>query len=98
MTATKISNHLVCDAAGVLRVRGTGYKVILLVGEHVQQGWDAEELHRQHPDLTRGQIHSVLAHYYDHAEELRAELDERERQTGKSLDVLNRARKLRTVR
>lgn len=98
MTVTEISSHLVRDAAGVLRVRGTGYKVILLVGEHVHQGWDADEMHRQHPDLTLGQIHAVLAHYYDHAEELRAELAGRERRTDELLGELDRSGKLRTVR
>ena len=30
--------------------------------------WDADEIQRQHPHLTLGQIHSCLAYYYDHQE------------------------------
>jgi hypothetical protein len=33
-------------------------------------GWSPEELHFQHPYLTLGQIHSALAYYWDHQEEL----------------------------
>ena len=97
MTATEAISHVSRDAAGVLRVRGTGYKVIMLLGEHVHQGWDAEEMHRQHPDLTLGQIYSVLGHYYDHLEELRAELAEREQHAAELLGEFDRDGKLRTV-
>ena len=37
--------------------------------------WDAEEIQRQHPGLTLGQLHSALAYYYDHQEELDREID-----------------------
>ena len=40
-------------------------------------GWSAEEMHRQHPHLSLAQIHSALAYYWDHQEELDAEIQAR---------------------
>jgi hypothetical protein len=45
-------------------------KVIELVLEQEAYGWSAEELHFQHPYLSLGQIHSALAYYWDHKDEL----------------------------
>ena len=49
--------HLSLDADGVLIVTGTRTKVLMVVMDHVGQGWDAREIQRQHPYLTLGQIH-----------------------------------------
>jgi uncharacterized protein (DUF433 family) len=62
--------HIVLDAAGVPRIAGTTMKVIELIQEQLAYGWSAEELHFQHPYLSLGQIHSALAYYWDHKEEL----------------------------
>jgi hypothetical protein len=50
--------------------------------------WSAEELHFQFPHLSLGQIHSALAYYWDHRDELerdiarrRAAVDRQQRQT-----------------
>jgi uncharacterized protein (DUF433 family) len=71
--------HVERDAQGVLRIRGTGYKLVLLVGEHLAHGWEAPELRREHPELSLAQIHAALAYHHDHAEELRNELRARSR-------------------
>ncbi len=59
------------------RIVDAGFKVVLLVNGHLAYRWDAEQLHRQHPQLTLGQIHGALAYYYDHQAELDRELEER---------------------
>jgi hypothetical protein len=46
--------------------------VLQIVAEHVAYGWDAAEIHRQHPYLSLGQIHGALTYYHDH----KAEMDE----------------------
>lgn len=51
-------------------------KVTELVSEVMAYGWSPEELHFQHPYLTMGQIHSALAYYWDHAEELDREIEQ----------------------
>jgi uncharacterized protein (DUF433 family) len=62
--------HIVLDDAGTPLIDGTTMKVIELVLERSAYGWSAEELHFQHPYLSLGQIHSALAYYWDHQEEL----------------------------
>jgi uncharacterized protein (DUF433 family) len=62
--------HIVLDDAGVPHIAGTTMKVIELVLERSAYGWSPEELHFQHPYLSLGQIHSALAYYWDHQDEL----------------------------
>ena len=45
-------------------------KVIELVLEQRAAGWNPEELHVQFPYLSLGKIHSALAYYWDHQDEL----------------------------
>ena len=49
---------------------GTKTKVIEVVLDRLAHRWDVDEIHHQHPHLTRGQICSALAYYYDHQDEL----------------------------
>ena len=42
--------------------------------DYTEYGWSADEIQRQHPYLTLAEIHSALAYYFDHAEEIDAEL------------------------
>ena len=41
---------------------------------HIAHGWSAEEISRQHPGLTLGQVHSALSCYYDNATEFEQEI------------------------
>jgi len=66
--------HISFSSSGVPIIAGTGAKVRMVVMDHIGQGWDANEIHRQYPHLTLGQIHSALAYYYDHQAELDAEI------------------------
>ena len=47
----------------------------MIVMDHIGRGWDANEIHRQYPYLTLGQIHSALAYYYDHKVEMDGEIE-----------------------
>lgn len=62
--------HIVLDEAGTPLIAGTTMKVVELIAEQTAYGWSAAELHFQHPYLSLGQIHSALAYYWDHREEL----------------------------
>jgi uncharacterized protein (DUF433 family) len=46
-------------------ISGTQIKVIKVVMDHIGHGWDSQKIQRQDLYLTLGQIHSVLAYYYD---------------------------------
>lgn len=72
--------HIVLEN-GVPTISGTTMKVVELVVETMAYGWSPEELHFQHPYLTLGQIHSALAYYWDHREDLNADVEQRLRST-----------------
>ena len=69
--------HVQIDAGGVPIIAGTNMKVVELVMAQLAHGWSPEELHFQHPYLSLGQIHSALAYYWDHKEELDADIERR---------------------
>ena len=52
-------------------------KDVELVMAQKAYGWSPEELHFQHPYLTMSQIHSALAYYWEHREELGADIRRR---------------------
>lgn len=67
--------HIELNDNGVPVISGTTMKVIELVLDHLAYGWSPEELQYQHPYLTMGQGHSALAYYWDHQEEMDAEIE-----------------------
>jgi uncharacterized protein (DUF433 family) len=67
--------HIVLDEAGVPLIAGTTMKVKELVASHQAYGWSPEELAYQYPHLTMGQVHSALAYYWDHYEEIDREIE-----------------------
>jgi len=71
--------HIEFDSNGVPILAGTTMKVVELVMAQKAHGWSPEEIHFQHPDLSLGQIHSALAYYWDHQEEVDADIERRTR-------------------
>jgi uncharacterized protein (DUF433 family) len=67
--------HIIVDAEGIARIDQTRYKVVHLAAEHYQHGWTAEELLRQHPDLKPEHAYAALTYFYDHYEEIIAQLE-----------------------
>lgn len=66
--------HIALQENGVPVIAGTNTKVIELVQEVYAWGWSPEEICYQHPYLTLGQVHSALAYYWDHKDELDADI------------------------
>ena len=52
-------------------------KVVELVTSIKAYGWSPEELGFQYPHLTMSQIHSALAYYWDHKQEIDADVERR---------------------
>lgn len=77
MLAETRYEHIVLDEAQVPEIAGTTMKVIELVLAQLAYGWSPEELHLQFPQLTLGQIHSALAYYWDHRDELDRDIERR---------------------
>jgi uncharacterized protein (DUF433 family) len=59
---------------GVAMIAGTQTKVIEVALDRLAHHWDADEIRRQHPHLSLGQIYAALAYYYDHQAEMDAEI------------------------
>jgi uncharacterized protein (DUF433 family) len=69
--------HVVLNEKEAPMISGTTIKVAELVQETMAYGWSPEELHFQHPYLTLGQIHSALAYYWDHQQEIDLDIERR---------------------
>ncbi len=50
-------------------------RIAQVAADHIGYGWSAEEIVRQYPHLTLAEVHAALGFYYDHREELDAELE-----------------------
>jgi uncharacterized protein (DUF433 family) len=68
------TNHIELDERGRPWVVGTNRKVTEIVLENLAWGWNPEQIHRQHPDLPLSKIYAAFAYYFDHKEELDAEI------------------------
>ena len=76
-TVTPTYPHVVFNADGTPTIAGTTMKVVELVMAHQAYGWSPAELHFQFPHLSLGQIHAALAYYWDHKDQLDADIDQR---------------------
>lgn len=76
LTATEYK-YVQLDERKIPIIAGTTMKVIELVTSVKAYGWGPEELHFNYPHLTMSQIHSALAYYWDHKEELDADMEQR---------------------
>jgi len=83
--------HIELDANGVPHLAGTPTKVVEIALERIAHHWDAEQIQRQHPDLTLAQVHSALAYYYDHQQELDDDIEQRRRRADEIFDRLGPA-------
>ncbi|XZN99726.1 MAG: DUF433 domain-containing protein [Microcoleus sp.] len=76
LTATEYK-YVELDEKNVPIIAGTTMKVIELVQAHIAYGWSPAELHLNHRYLTMSQIHSAFAYYWDHKQELDADMQRR---------------------
>jgi len=69
--------HIELNDEGIPMISDANMKVVELVLSKISYGWSPEELHFQYPHLTMGQIHSALAYYWDHQEEMEMDIERR---------------------
>ena len=79
-TMTPVATHIYLDERGRPWIEGTNTKVIEVVLDKVAWGLNAEQIHIQHPHLPLSKIHAALSYYYDHKEEIDAEIDRQTRE------------------
>lgn len=67
--------HIRVDEGGRAWINGTSYAVETLVLDHLAYGFSPAEIrHQHHNELSMAQIHAALAYYYDHKEQIEAQI------------------------
>jgi uncharacterized protein (DUF433 family) len=72
--------HIEVDDCGAARFAGTRFKIIHVILEKIAWELTPEEIQQNHPDLTLAQIYSALAYYYDHQDEIDAQIEQSRRE------------------
>jgi len=68
--------HIEITPEGAAYIAGTRTKVLEIALDRIAHRWDADEIHRQHPHLSLGQIYAALAYYFDHKDDLDAQIED----------------------
>lgn len=50
-------------------------RVAQVVMDYLAHGWSPEEMCRQHPGLSMAEAHAAMLYYWDHQDEIDAEID-----------------------
>jgi uncharacterized protein (DUF433 family) len=74
-----INSLIEIDEQGVPWISGANTKVVEVVLDKMAHGWSPEEMHRQHSHLSMAQIHAALSYYYEHQDEVDADIERRYR-------------------
>jgi uncharacterized protein (DUF433 family) len=77
MPETTAYKYIALGEDGIPYIAGTTMKIVELVTSHLAYGWSPAELHFQYPHITLSQIHSALSYYWDHQEDIDADIDRR---------------------
>jgi uncharacterized protein (DUF433 family) len=73
------TTHIYLDEEKVAYIDRTRHKVLQVACDHARNGWSAEQIVAQYPDLSLAQVHAALAYYFDHQEEIDGQIEERAR-------------------
>ena len=49
-------------------------RVAMIVMDYLAYGCSPDEIRRQHPHLTLAEVHAAMGYYYDHQQEIDAEI------------------------
>ena len=60
-------------------------RVAQIVMDYLAHGWSPDEMCRQHPNLMKAEAHAAMAYYFDHQQELDAEIEAEVRNAEASL-------------
>ena len=74
MPKSTVTPHIRMDEQGRAWIDDANVKVIEIILDHIAYGWTAEAIQENHPLLTLAQVYAALAWYYDHQDDLDAEI------------------------
>jgi uncharacterized protein (DUF433 family) len=89
---TALYPHIELDNSGEPVIAKAHTKVAVIAMDRLAHHWDANEIQRQHPHLTLGQIYSALAYYYDNELEMNQLIDQLMQREKDLLDKLGESR------
>jgi uncharacterized protein (DUF433 family) len=67
--------HIQLNENNVPIIAGTTMKVVELITSVKAYQWTPEELHENYPHVSLSKIHAALSYYWDHQQELDAEME-----------------------
>ena len=67
------NNHILLDDRGIAYIAGTTTRVLMVVADKLN-GMTAEEILASYPYLSLAQIYAAFTFYYDHKDEMDAQL------------------------
>ena len=77
MTSIVAYPHIAKPADGPAHLeRVPRVRVALIVMDYLAHGWSPEEMCRHYPYLTLSEAHAAMLYYWDHQEEIDAEISE----------------------
>src|SRR5258708_7299084 len=76
---TPVPSLIYLDAQGRARIQGLRTKVMQIAIDR-RSGMDADAIHAAYPYLTLAQIHAALSYYYEHREEMDAQIERDEQE------------------
>src|SRR5690349_17073431 len=71
-----LETHIQLDEKGRPWITDATTRVIEVVLDKVAGGLEPDQIHAEYPHLSLSLIHSALAYYYDHKEEIDREIEE----------------------
>ncbi|MEQ9000000.1 MAG: DUF433 domain-containing protein [Coleofasciculus sp. B1-GNL1-01] len=69
--------YIQLDERNIPIIAGTTMKVVELITSAKAYHWTPEELHTNYPHVSLSKIYSALAYYWDHKQELDADIERR---------------------
>ena len=69
--------YIQLDERNIPIIAGTTMKVVELITSAKAYHWTPEELHTNYPHVSLSKIYSALASYWDHKQELDADIERR---------------------
>jgi len=54
--------------------RHSRIRVAQIVMDYLAYGWSPDEMCRQHPYVTQSEVHAAMTYYFDHQDEIEAEI------------------------
>lgn len=76
--------HISIDEKGVARLEGRRITVRHLAVDHVRLGLSPAEIAANYEGLMLAQVHSALAYYFDHKDEMDADIERRQQRAEKT--------------